>query len=66
MKYKFTRIIEKYGWDEAAKESRKFTIEDVYDPLDWDDVVNVIGYTVQGHNGQTIKFCIKEVNEEEE
>lgn len=58
-KYHLKRILTKYGWDAEAKESKRFVIEDKYDPMIWDDVVNNIGYLVEGHKGETITFEIR-------
>lgn len=65
MLYKFTRIISKYGWDPEAKESRRFEIDDNYDPMTWDDLINNIGYLVEGHKDETINIKIKTVKEDE-
>ena len=65
MQYKFTRIIKKYGWDKDTTESRMFEIEDTYDPMDWDDLINNVGYLVGGHAGQDIIVKIRAIQEEE-
>ena len=64
-KYYLTRTITKYGWDEVAKETKKFTIDDKYDPMSWDDVINNIGYLVGGHKGEEVAFKIKMEKEEQ-
>ena len=64
MQYKFTRIIKKYGWDKDTTESRMFEIEDTYDPMDWDDLIDVIGYTVEGHKGEDVTIKIRAIEEE--
>lgn len=61
-----TRVISKYAWDPEAQESRKFDLEDTYDPMDWDDFVSNIGYLAEGHKGQTITIKFKMDKEEEE
>lgn len=66
MKYKFTRIIRKYGWDEATSESKRFEIEDTYNPMDWDDLINNIGYLTEGHKGEDIIIKVRAIEEEEE
>lgn len=58
-KYHMTRIISKYGWNSEKKESEKVTINDAYDPMDWDDLISNIGYLVEGHKGNTITLEIK-------
>lgn len=60
-----TRVISKYAWDADAKESRKFDLEDKYDPMNWDDFVNNLGYLAEGHKGQaiTIKFMMEKEEE---
>lgn len=64
MQYKLTRIIKKYGWDSDTSETRKFEIEDVYDPMDWDDLINNVGYLVGGHKGEDINIKIRAIEEE--
>ena len=64
-KYHLTRILTQYGWDAEVKESRKYVIEDRYDPMCWDDVINNIGYLVEGHKGETVTFKITMEKEEE-
>lgn len=65
MKYKLTRIIKKYGWNAEHAETRAFEIEDTYDPMDWDDLINNVGYLVGGHAGQDIIVKIRAIQEEE-
>lgn len=64
-KYHMTRIIDKYGWNIERKESEKITINDAYDPMDWDDLISNIGYLVEGHKGNTITLEIKMDKEDE-
>lgn len=64
-KYHLTRVIEKYGWDAERRESHKLTADDDYDPMNWDDFVNNIGYLLEGHKGQTITIKIKMEKEDE-
>ena len=64
MQYKLTRIIKKYGWDKDTTESRLFEIEDAYDPMDWDDLINNVGYLVGGHKGEDITIKIRAIEEE--
>ena len=64
-KYHMTRIINKYGWNSERKESERITINDAYDPMDWDDLISNIGYLVEGHKGNTITLEIKMDKEDE-
>ena len=64
-KYHMTRIISKYRWNSEKKESEEVTINDVYDPMDWDDLVSNIGYLVEGHKGEEVAFKIKMEKEEQ-
>ena len=64
-KYHMTRIIDKYGWNSERKESERITINDAYDPMDWDDLISNIGYLVEGHKGNTITLEIKMDKEDE-
>lgn len=59
MIYKLTRIYVKYGWNSDSNESKKFEIEDEYDPMDWDDLTNNIGYLLEGHKGQDVILKIR-------
>lgn len=64
-KYHMTRIIDKYEWNSERKESEKITINDAYDPMDWDDLISNIGYLVEGHKGSVITLEIKMDKEDE-
>lgn len=64
-KYHMTRIIDKYGWNSERKESERITINDAYDPMDWDDLISNIGYLVEGHKGNKITLEIKMDKEDE-
>ena len=64
-KYHMTRILKKYGWNTEKQDTDLVTINDVYDPMDWDDLISNIGYLVEGHKGNTITLEIKMDKEDE-
>ena len=57
-KYHMTRILKKYGWNNEKQDTDLVTINDTYDPMDWDDLISNIGYLVEGHKGNVITLEI--------
>ena len=60
-----SRILKKLIWDKDYSSHDEVVIKDTYDAMDFDDFVNILGYMLNGHKGQTITIEMKMDKEDE-